>query len=258
MRKNAPYLVMGNWKMNPESRKEAKKLFRAVTKVSRRRKPSIVFCPPFPYLPLMAEERLPTRVFLGSQDCFWEKSGPHTGEVSPTQLKDLKVSYAIVGHSERRALGVTDEYVSRKVEAVIKAGLSPVICIGERERDSNGVYLEFLESQLRYALSSVSAAKLTSVVIAYEPIWAIGKSDANAITGHKLYEIEVFIRRFLTRKYGKKKAFSVYILYGGSVSPKNTREILTEGKVDGLLVGRRSRDPESFSAILDIVDDLSS
>ena len=242
--------------MNPESRAEAKKLFADLRAVSRRRKASVVICPPFLFVPLFGSERLPKGFHIGAQDCFWERDGSYTGETSPAQLRDHKVSFVLVGHSERRALGESDAVVSRKVGVALKEGLVPVICVGESERDEAGAYLEFLQSQLANALSEVTPAKLKQVIIAYEPVWAIGKKDDEAITGHLLHEMSIFIRRFLAQKYGKKSGFSVPILYGGSVSPRNTEEILKDGNVNGLLIGRQSRDPNGFSEILDIVDSL--
>ncbi|MGM0482423.1 MAG: triose-phosphate isomerase [Patescibacteria group bacterium] len=253
---NGNYHIIGNWKMNPDNRKEAKNLFSGIRKASQRRKSTIVVCPPFVYLPDTTSERLPKSLHLGAQNCFFKDRGSHTGEVSPIQLADMKVEYVILGHSERRAGGESDEEISRKIKAVLDAGMKPVICIGEEERDKEGDYLRFLESQLSFAFSEIDSPDLDNVLIAYEPIWAIGKSEEEAINGHLLHEIVVFVKRFLARKYSKEKGFSVPVLYGGSVSPANTEEIIKEGNADGLLIGRQSLSKEGFSEIIELVDNI--
>lgn len=253
---NRKYHIIGNWKMNPDDRKEAKKLFTGIRKASQRRRSTIVVCPPFVYLPDMSSEKLPKSLHLGAQNCFFKEHGSHTGEISPTQLADMKVEYVILGHSERRARGERDESVSKKIKAALDAGLKPVICIGEKERDKEGEYLRFLESQLSFAFSEVDSSDLDKVLVAYEPVWAIGKSDEEAINGHLLHEIVVFVKRFLARKYNKDKGFSVPVLYGGSVSSANTEEIIKDGNADGLLIGRQSLSKEGFSDIIELVDNI--
>ena len=256
MEKKKGHYIIGNWKMNPDNRKEAKKLFAGVRKASQRRKATVVVCPPFLYLSDMSSESFPKSLKLGAQDCFWKERGSQTGEISPVQLAELKVSYVIIGHSERRLLGESDEMVSDKVRAVLDAGMRPVVCIGESNRDGQGNYLQFLETQLDSAFSKVTPAEVDTVIVAYEPIWAIGQSDEDAITGHLLHEVVVFVRRFLARKYGKDIGFPVSVIYGGSVSPRNAEEILKDGNVDGLLIGRQSLASESFSEIIDLADSL--
>ena len=256
MNNKKSYYIIGNWKMNPGSRKEAKRLFAGIRKVSQRRTQRIVACVPFVYLVDMTTSSRPKCLSIGAQNCFLENTGSHTGEISSVQLADMKVEYVILGHSERRDLGESDEMISKKIRASLDAGLKPIICIGERERDKDGEYLKFLENQLDNAFSEVSSEDLSKVIVAYEPVWAIGRSEDEAITGHSLYEIVVFIRRFLAKGYGKNVGFSVPVLYGGSVTSKNTREFLEEGNADGLLIGRQSLDPESLMDIIDIADKI--
>ena len=256
MNKDKKYYIIGNWKMNPENKKDAKKIFGEIKKASQRRRSKIIICPPFVYLNAMYTGRLPKSLSIGAQNCFWKERGSFTGEISPTQLVDMKVEYVILGHSERRTLGEDDGLVSKKIKALLSNGLRPIVCVGESERDGDGRYLNFLESQLDTVFSDVVSAELDRVVIAYEPVWAIGKNEDDAITGHSLYEIVILIKRFLSRKYGKERGFSVPIIYGGSVSPSNAEGILGEGNADGLLIGRESLDPKSFSKIIELADNL--
>lgn len=256
MDKKNNYYIVGNWKMNPDNKTEARKIFNGVKKASQRKKSEIVICPPFPYLGIFSSERLPKSLHLGAQNCFFKQRGSYTGEVSPKQLADLKTEYVIVGHSERRSMGESDETISKKVRALLDIGIKPIICIGESQRDKDGEYFQFLEFQLSSVFEEVKATELKSVMVAYEPVWAIGKNEKEAITGHLLYEIVVFVKRFLSKQYSKEKGFSVPILYGGSVSPLNAGDILKEGKVDGLLIGRQSLDSKSFSEIINLAEDL--
>lgn len=256
MKDQRKYYIVGNWKMNPGNKKEALRIFNGIKKRSQRRSINIVICPPFLYLSDLSSKRLPKSLSLGAQNCFWEKGGSYTGEVSSDQLADMKVKYVIVGHSERREMWESDEDISKKIKASLRSGINPIICAGEKERDRDGEYLRFLESQLKFAFSEVTPALLKRVIVAYEPVWAIGKSEDEAITGHQLYEIVVFIKRFLSKRYGKKEGFSVPVLYGGSVSPRNTEEFLKEGHAEGLLIGRQSLDPKSFSEIIDIAESI--
>ncbi len=248
--------IIGNWKMNPSGKKEALRIFDGIKKRSQRRNAEIVICPPYLYLSDFSSKRLPKNLSLGAQSCFWEEGGSYTGEISPVQLADMKVKYVIVGHSERREMGESDEEISKKIKSSLRSGINPVICIGEKERDKDGEYLRLLESQLTFAFSEVTPALLERVIVAYEPVWAIGKSEEEAITGHQLYEIVVFTKRFLSKRYGKKEGFSVPVLYGGSVSPRNAEEFLREGHAEGLLIGRQSLDPKSFSEIIDIAESI--
>ncbi|MFP4539537.1 MAG: triose-phosphate isomerase [Candidatus Paceibacterota bacterium] len=256
MEKKKDHYIIGNWKMNPDNKKEAKKLFTAVRKASQRRHSSIIICPPFVYLSIFSSERVPKSLSLGSQDCFFKDKGSFTGEVSPVQITDMKAEYVILGHSERRELGEDDEMVSKKIKAALASGLRPIVCIGEKQRDKEGEYLQFLESQLSSVFSGVSAADLDQVLVAYEPIWAIGQTEEEAITGHLLHETVVFIKRFLVRRYGKEIGFATPVIYGGAVTNRNVEDLLQEGKADGVLIGRQSLDPKSFTEIIDLVDNL--
>ena len=233
--------------MNPSALAEVKVLFKKISLASGRlRNVETILCPPFIFLSVLSG----VGVKLGSQDVFWQNGGRFTGEISPEMLKGLGVSHCIIGHSERRELGESDEVVSKKVNAALREGLRAVMCIGERERDSSGVYFDFLKDQLKKSLAGVPLRFLTDLIIAYEPIWAIGKSFRDSMTPADIREMTIFIRKVLSDIYERKAGSSVPIIYGGSVEPENVAEVLKEGGVDGVLVGHRSLVAEEFIAIL--------
>lgn len=236
--------------MNPGSATEARALFRKTKQAgSKYEQVTTVICPPFPYLGLFANSGT-GRVLLGAQDVFWSNAGRATGEVSPEMLKHLGVSCCLVGHSERRAIGETDEDVSKKVSAALREGLMTVLCVGERERDSNGAYFEFLKNQLKKSLAGVPIRFLADLVIAYEPIWAIGKSFRDSMSPADIRETGIFIRKVLSDIYDPKTIVSISIIYGGSVEPENVAGILKDGGIDGVLVGHKSLVAEDFIEIL--------
>ena len=246
-------LVVANWKMNPESLNEAKKIFVGIKRYAKKiRKVRVVVCPPFLYVGSLASSR--ASVELGAQDVFWEREGSFTGEVSPVQLAKEKVSYCIVGHSERRELGETDKEVNKKIKALFKVGIIPVLCIGEKDRDHDGFYLAFVKDEIKEALKQVKQKDLSKIVIAYEPIWAIGKKSKGVIAGDDLHEMTIYIRKVLSDLYSHKTAFNVPILYGGSVDEFNAENIIKEGGVQGFLVGRASLNTKSFMEIVNIVN----
>jgi triosephosphate isomerase len=245
-------LVIANWKLNPQTPKEAEKLFLATyASVGKVRGVDVVVCPP-PLLvaPVSTARGAKKAVLLGAQDCFPEIKGAHTGESSSATLKAYGVSHVILGHSERRARGETDEQVAEKVSAVCSAGMSAVVCIGEHERTEEGEYYNVLRHQLLTALSGVKRASLGSVVVAYEPVWAIGKSGNEAMRPDTLQETVLFLKKMLIEQYGRAPAGRVSVLYGGSVKPENAQDVVAVGGVDGLLVGSASLDTEAFERIV--------
>ncbi len=245
-------LVVGNWKMNPQSIEEARKIFKGIKRiVGNVKNVDVVVCPPFTHIQVLSKAS--GNVFVGAQDVFWEENGSFTGEVSVQMLTDIGCSYVIVGHSERRAMGETNEMVSKKVESALGKGLKVVLCVGEKERDPNGEYLEFLKNQIKESLSLTQKRFLPNVVVAYEPIWAIGKNYSNAMNGNSMQEISIFIKKTLADLYGKDESEKTLILYGGSVAPINAEELITYGQVDGFLVGRQSLEAGSFGDIIKIV-----
>lgn len=249
-------IVVGNWKMNPVTLADARIIFTGIKRSALKlKKISTIICPPSIFVADLASKAGKSEKFsVGAQDVFNEISGAFTGEVSPLMLKGVGVSSVIIGHSERRAQGESDELISKKVLATIKAGLTAVLCIGERERDKDITYLQFIKEQVKSGLSRLNRPQLKQVVIAYEPVWAIGKTEA--MSAHDLEHMVIYIRKVIADIYGAELATAIPILYGGSVTPENTEDLIKIGKVAGLLVGRESRDPKSFSAILSIVNAL--
>lgn len=235
--------------MNPQTDTLAVKLAKDLRPLLAKVKDAdVVVAPPFVYLESVAEILDKKGVLLGAQDVHHEKFGPHTGEISIPMIKSLGATYVILGHSERRARGETDEQVHTKLLAVLQSGLVPVVCVGEKTRDANGQYLSSIEAQIRSALKDVPAAKVKQVVIAYEPIWAIG--TGNNATPADVREMSLFIEKVLTDLYGRASAQKVKVLYGGSVNEKNARELFAEGMMQGFLVGGASLHADSFSSIV--------
>lgn len=244
-------LVVGNWKMNPHTATEAKKIANDVKNGMKTvRKTQVIMCPPYVYFSSLMGFTS-TSVFLGSQNAFYENAGPFTGEISYNQIHQFKVSHVIVGHSERRALGETDEMVNKKVRSVVGEGMTAIVCIGEKSRDNHGDYFEFIKQQIISDLHDVSKRQLDHVVIAYEPVWTIGSN--HAMTTRDIHEMSIFIRKVLRDIYGPL-ADVVKILYGGSVTKFNAGEIVRDGFVQGLLVGRESLKAKNFLEIIKIVD----
>lgn len=249
------HLVVANWKMYPETGDQARVIYQATKKqLDRLAQTQVVVAPPAVFLPLLSGYARPKNLALGAQDCHYQNAGSFTGEISPVMIKDQGGSWVIVGHSERRAIGESDESVATKVNAALALALRPIICVGEAARDEEGVYLAKLEKQILASVKGVKDQDLSKLVIAYEPIWAIGRKDNQALTGRSVFEMKIFIQRTLARKYGKAKALTVRILYGGSVTPDNTADIMEEGNVNGLLVGRQSLDPAGFREVISLVE----
>ncbi len=248
-------LIIGNWKMNPDTKVEAQRIIAAVKKAATKlARTSVVLCPPFVYMPLVAGKGT-SLVALGAQDVAPEVQGSYTGEVSANMLRDSGAAYVIIGHSERRAMGETDESISRKVARALEAGVSPVLCVGEKTHDSEGLYMEELRLQIRHSLSGIERKDAHKIIVAYEPVWAIGAKEA--MTPANILETTIFVRKTLSDIFGQDKALKIPVLYGGSVNFKNAGEIVDLGKVDGLLVGRESINPPGFVELLKVVEALS-
>jgi len=241
-------LIIANWKMNPQSLAEAKRLFNSVKKgIKNIKEIEIVICPPFIYIPTFQHSNIPT-IKIGAQDCFWEGSGPFTGQISPLMLKNFGCQYVIVGHSTRRELGETDEMINKKLKAAIKAKLKPILCIGETEKErKKGKTFKILKEQLEKGLKGISLFKVYSLkfIIAYEPIWAIG--TGNPCQPKEAKEVLKFLKK-ITQPLSHP-ATPPLILYGGSVNSKNAKDYIEVG-FDGLLVGGASLNPKEFVEIV--------
>jgi len=249
MSKRIP-LIAGNWKMN-KTASEAAELVKALTaSVGTQSQVHIVLCPPFTALDRVAGLLTPGSMTLGAQNLHEKTNGAFTGEVSASMLRDLHVSYVILGHSERRALfGETDAIVNRKVLAALEATLRPILCVGETlaEREA-GRTLEVVGTQLEAGLAGVPAAKADQVVIAYEPVWAIG--TGKTATPAMAQEVHAFIRVRLGQIVGLETASRLRILYGGSMKPDNADALLAEADIDGGLIGGASLEAKSFTELV--------
>ncbi|MCA9362733.1 triose-phosphate isomerase [Candidatus Kaiserbacteria bacterium] len=247
--KKTTSLIVGNWKLNPTSLTEAVTLSSAVARKNKQlNEVAVAIAPPYPYLSDVKKKIAKSSVALAAQDVSTENMGAFTGEVSIIQLKDLGVEYVIIGHSERRAMGETDELIQRKVAITLKHRLIPIVCVGERDRDDQGNFFSFVEDQLRSLASTLSSAEIKKVVIAYEPIWAIG--TGNTATVEDVKEMQLFIESTLTKLYDRATAKRVRLLYGGSVKPANARLLSVEGGMNGFLVGGSSLKADDFTAII--------
>lgn len=245
-------LLIANWKMNPSSEKEAKDLIKGyVKKIKTSKGVDTVICPPFPYISSVKSQYRGTKIQLGSQGVFFEKKGSYTGQVSVDMLKDFGVSYVILGHSEKRAFGDTSLDVAKKAKVCIKSGIVPVICIGEKERSDDGKYLKYLQTELTDSLDGISRNDISKLVIAYEPIWAIGKT--NPMSGHEMHQMSIFIKKVLVKKYGKNILNKVRIIYGGSINDSNADDMVENGNIDGLIIGRASLDPDQVFKLIKLL-----
>jgi triosephosphate isomerase len=243
-------IIAGNWKMHKTSA-EAKRLVEELKVLVPPGGPvEVVLCPPFTALAAVAGELIGTDWGLGAQDVFWEEKGAFTGEVSPGMLRDAGCTHTIIGHSERRQyFGETDATVARKVRAALAAGLVPIVCVGETltQREA-GETEAVVAGQVRGALEGLELGASERLVIAYEPVWAIGTgrnatpADANAVCA--------FIRRTLGELFGDGLAARLRLQYGGSVKPENSAELMREPEIDGALVGGASLDAAAFARII--------
>ncbi len=245
--------VAANWKMNPDTLTEARKLFASAKKAAGSFRGELVLCPPSAYLSELSRGYRGSRIVFGAQDVSHERAGAHTGEISGAMLRSVGASYALAGHSERRAQGEGNESVGKKVSAALSSGLSPILCVGERIRDEHGDFFHVVEEQLRQGLAGVAESSLPRITVAYEPVWAIGKRAENAMKPADAHEMAIFIRKTLTQSYDRSAAGKVRILYGGSVEPENVAGLLADGGVGGFLVGHVSIEPARFAELLKII-----
>lgn len=251
-------LVVGNWKMYIESPEAAKAFALSLRRKTRDMKGvEVGIAPPLSFVAGIAHALVSSPVKVGAQTLSPHAGGAHTGDVSAAMLKAIGASFVIMGHSERRAvppdgMGEGSEVVRAQLERAIDAGLMPVLCIGEREREVGGEHFTFIESQLTTALKDMPKNLLKKLVIAYEPVWAIGKSGEFAMRPADVQEMVIFIRKVLADILDRQTALKVPILYGAAVEPQNAAALIAEGGVSGLLVGHASTTLEDFLAILNV------
>ncbi len=242
--------IAGNWKMYktiPEARELINGLKRQLSDLSE---VDIVVCPAYTALSDVSDLLIDSHIQLGAQDVYWAESGAFTGEVSVLMLKDAGCRYVIVGHSERRKyFSESDETVNKKIKAVLAGGLTPIFCLGETlaEREKNQT-ISIIERQLKGGLAGLDAASVAKLIIAYEPVWAIG--TGKTATPQQAAEVHQFIRSWCGQHYSGDTAQNLLILYGGSVKPSNIQELMQESDIDGALVGGASLDTASFVQIV--------
>lgn len=243
--------VVANWKMNPPSWREAKKLFDAERRAAEKAKvASVIIAPPAIFLRELAAAYRGMAVQFAVQNGHYESGGAHTGEISLAQAKDARALYAIVGHAERRAAGEADDDTRKKVAAALALKMTPILCVGESHRTDDGEQFALVRGQLCAGLADVPVSALTRVLLVYEPLWTIGKQQA--MDPREMHQMAIFMRKCVVETHGDGGR-SMKILYGGSVDEKNAVAMLREGDVSGFLVGRASADPKEFAALLQAV-----
>jgi len=242
-------LIVGNWKMNKtvsEAIDMVKNLKQNLNDVTDR---EIVVCPPYTSLANVEEIIKNSNIFLGAQNVFWEEKGAYTGEISPGMLKEIGCKYVIIGHSERRHyFNETDYIVNKKLKAVFNSNMVPIVCVGETldEREKNLTF-KIIENQIRKGLEKLNQQEAQKIVIAYEPVWAIG--TGKTATPQQAQEVHQFIRELYSSIYGNNAEF-IRILYGGSIKPDNFSDLMKQKDIDGGLVGGASLEVNSFTKIV--------
>lgn len=243
-------LIAGNWKMH-KNKKEAIELAQGLKQnLGQLTNRDIVICPPFTVLDAVGQVIKESNIKLGAQNLYWEEKGAYTGEISPLMLKDSGCEYVIIGHSERRQyFGETNQTVHKKLRSALAQGLIPIVCVGERlaEREK-GTTFHIVEQQVKESLGGLSPTEAGMVVIAYEPVWAIG--TGKTATPEQAEEVHQFIREIFARLYGGKIAQVTRILYGGSIKPENIASLMKCENIDGGLVGGASLEIDSFTRIV--------
>jgi triosephosphate isomerase (TIM) len=248
-------IIIGNWKMNPEELEKAKRIFDAIKRASLDlKKIDIGIAPPYIYLESLIKKAENSKVQIIAQDVsiFDSEDTSKTGEISISMLKKMGVSRVIVGHSERRKMGEGGQIISQKVKKIIKSGITPILCVGEETREDHGEYLSSLSDQIKSSLISILRKDAKKIIVAYEPVWAIGTGTAMEPT--QVQESVIFVRKILADMYGTETAFNIPVLYGGSVNPRNAKDIIEIGEADGLLIGRESLNKEAFAEIIKTVN----
>jgi len=243
-------IIAGNWKMN-KTRPEAKKLIEELIPIAEKSTCGVVICVPYTNLETAVELTKGTNIKVGAENCHFEKSGAYTGEISAEMLVEIGVEYVVLGHSERRQyFAETDETVNKRTKAALAAGLKPIVCVGELlwERECN-ITEEIISRQIKLDLFNVSADELKNVVIAYEPVWAIG--TGKTASDEQAEEVCAFIRSTLEKLYDKATADAMTIQYGGSMNPKNAEGLLAKENIDGGLIGGASLNASDFGVLLD-------
>lgn len=241
-------LIVSNWKAYVETSARAKELHKAAALLSKKTSHELVLLVPAPYIGLLAGGK--SQVALGSQDISVTVGGATTGEVTAGAVAELGAKFALVGHSERRAMGERDDVILEKTKHALAHGLTPILCVGERERDEDARYLKEVRSQLTAVFGELSQKECMQMIVAYEPVWAIGKSASEATTPEDLREMVLYIRKVLGDFVPGKAALKIPVLYGGSTEAANAPSLAHGTEIDGFLVGRASTDVATYSALV--------
>jgi triosephosphate isomerase len=244
--------IVGNWKMNPISQPEAVALFRSLRGVTRSLKNvNTIICAPFMYLVELGKRAKDADNYhIGAQDFFIGDVGAHTGQISLGMLKEAGVNYSIIGHSESRAMGETNQDVNAKIKEAIKNEVTPIFCFGEESRGKDKKYLTEIKKQIREGIAGLTQKDTTRIIFAYEPIWAIGAKAKRHCTPDECKEVIDEVRAAMKKKLAAKKAENLVILYGGSADEKTAMGFVDKGCADGVLLGRASLDPRMIGIIL--------
>ena len=254
-------IVVANFKMNFNVRYELQHWFTNFIKAKKTLRPTrtkLVLCPPFIYCDAFIKKVKSKNILFGVQDCFWEQKGAFTGEVSPTSLKSIGVGYVILGHSERRRyFGENNQIVNYKIKAALKAGLTPIICIGENAQEKKAeMILPVVTKQFKECFADISRNNIEKVVICYEPVWAISANKPDHLpSSNEIMGAKLLIKRLLAQNYGNPTSEKTRIIYGGSVTSKNAQEVCIEPGMDGALVGGASLLPYDIVKITQLIDD---
>ncbi len=247
------FIVAGNWKMN-KTKREVEEFLDKVKDYDFGKKNQIIVFPTNPYLYLFENKLRYSQVVYGVQNFYPKEKGAYTGEISLSMAIDFGARYAIVGHSERRNIfGECDEFISKKIEECIDNKITPILCIGENlEQRKHEDFQTLLANQIKNDFAKIDKQDIKKIIIAYEPIWAIGTGET--ATPEQVEETHVFLRNFLVTEYGEELGRSIPLLYGGSVKPENVRELALADSVSGFLIGGASLDAESFIKINEILN----
>ena len=246
-------IICGNWKMNPPTLADAKKIFSQIKEISSDVSGQLVICPPAVYLHALVSSYKGKKISFGAQDAYWLNNGSFTGYLSPTMMESSGAKYLIAGHSERREIaGESTEVIAKKVLAGVEAGMTVILCTGEKVRDHNAEYLTVIRQDLQECLKRIDKRMMGHIMIAYEPVWAVGGREA--MSPSDIHGMTIYIRKVLTELYDKQISSVVQILYGGAVNVDNVEDIVKDGEIDGLLVGRDSLMPENIMQIVAVAN----
>lgn len=250
-------LIVGNLKMNLITVAERERYFKLLSKELEDRKiknTKLVFCVPSVHLESFVRQFKKDKIAIGAQNIFWEEKGAYTGEISAPMVKSLGGEYVIIGHSERRIyFSEDDEIANAKIKTALKNGLKVIYCVGEtKAQKMAGKTSETIITQTEKGLSGISVSKMSSVVIAYEPVWAIGSGEFPS--SNEILEVKILLKKIFTNKYGKNVAEKIGILYGGSVSASSFSQVCVETDMDGALVGGESLRPSELLKMAEIID----